>query len=196
MHITFLGRGPVATNLSALAKRVGHTTTLTGRDTDPGFADAALKADMVVLAIPYRATPELLPTLRDALAGKIVVDATNPLNEDWSPMTLAGGMSAAETIADAIPQSRMVKAFNTVFADIMTPDGLDRNGTPATTFIAGEDPDARAFVVKLAKDLGFGPVQVGPLSVARHLEALAHLNIAIAVGQNGGTQAAILYDKR
>lgn len=193
MHIAFIGRGPVATNLSQLARAAGHTAVTTGRDSDPGFADAVAGADLAVLAVPFRVHETLLPELHPALEGKTLIDATNPLNEHWSPIVLPDGISGAETLARALPGTAVVKAFNTVFADIMNADDLDRAGARATTFVAGNDADAVDTVCALASDMGFDPVSCGPLSAARYLEGLAHLNIGIAVGQGGGTKAAILY---
>ena len=196
MQIAFLGRGPVATNLAKLAESAGHSVQVSGRTGEPSFRVAADAAEVVVLAIPYRVAHDLLPGLADALTGKILVDATNPLDEDWSPIVAENGMSGAETIAALLPETHVVKSFNTVFADIMNTHGLERDGKAATTFIAGDDETAVSEVETLARELGFDPVLAGSLHFARYLEGLAHLNIAIAVGQGGGTQAAVLYDRR
>ena len=198
MKIAIIGTGAVARALATLAHATDHDVRL-GSRTPHGekmdYRDAAEWCDVVVLAIPYDALATMLPGLREPLAGKLVIDPVNPINADWSPRSLGAENSAAEEIADLLPDARVVKAFNTVFADVMTASGLDRNGRPATTFVAGDDSDAVETAAALARDLGFGPVRAGPLNVARQLEALAHLNIAIAVGQGGGTGAAILYDR-
>jgi 8-hydroxy-5-deazaflavin:NADPH oxidoreductase len=157
---------------------------------------AAAHGDIAVLAIPYSACAGLLPRHEAALAGKIVIDATNPLNENWSPLLLGQENSAGEEIARLLPKSKVVKAFNTVFADIMKPGKLARGTLAATAFICGDDEAANAEVAGLASSLGFAPVIAGPLKNARYLEGMAHLNIAIAVGQGGGTDAAFLYDQR
>lgn len=196
MQIAFLGRGPVATSLANLAEAGGHSAQVTGRTGDPSFEAVIKNSDLVVLAVPYRVVASLLPGLKNALAGKTLVDATNPLKEDWSPIIPERGLSGAETIAELLPRTYVVKAFNTVFADIMTPDGLRRNGKSATTFISGNDEGAVQKVETFAREIGFDPVVVGPLHLARYLEGLAHLNIAVAVGRGGGTNAAILYDRR
>jgi len=77
----------------------------------------------------------------------------------------------------------------------MKPERLTRLGVPVTAFVAGDDAEARQQVSSLARSMGFAPIETGPLSTARYLEAMAHLNIAIAVGQSGGTDAAFLYDQ-
>lgn len=99
MHIGFIGSGPVATNLATLFSSAGHTTTLGRREGPSTFASAIVGADVVVLAIPYRVCHEVLPELAEALRGKIVIDATNPLAADYSPLALADGRSAGEEVA-------------------------------------------------------------------------------------------------
>lgn len=203
MHLGFIGSGPVAQNLARLAAAAGHEVLLSARNPDKlvnefkvvGFDEAARWADIAVLAIPFRAAKDMLPSVASALADKVVVDATNPLNEDYTPILLAPGSSAGETIAELLPRSTVVKAFNTVFAEVMQADRLDRGGWRATTFVASEDPGARAKVALLARELGFAPVEAGPLAMARYLEGMAHLNIQIAFREGGGPNAAFLYDQ-
>lgn len=88
-----------------------------------------------------------------------------------------------------------MKAFNTVFADVMRPDRLVRASGRVTCFIASDDDAARDAVGALARSAGFAAEPVGPLRSARFLEAVAHLNIQIAVGMKGGTNAAFVYDR-
>lgn len=206
MKIGIIGGGNVASRLAALMADAGHDVAAGLRDTSrwprnskapaQSMEAAAAHGDIIVLAIPYSACAGVLPELAAALAGKIIVDATNPLNADWSPLLLGQENSAGEEIKRLLPQSRVVKAFNTVFADIMTPDGLKRAARNAAAFICGDDDKANKDVARLATSLGFAPVITGSLRNARYLEGMAHLNIAIAVGQQGGTDAAFLYDQR
>ena len=155
----------------------------------------AAQAEVIILAVPFSATREVLSTLASHLHGKIVVDATNPVNPDWSPMLLGQEDSGGEQIARALPGARIVKAFNTIFADVMRAPELVGAGKRVTCFIAADDPGARAIVSDLATSAGFAPLEVGPLAVARHLESMAHLNIQIAVGMGGGTGAAFEYHR-
>ncbi|MEJ1976962.1 MAG: hypothetical protein WDN49_13505 [Acetobacteraceae bacterium] len=124
-----------------------------------------------------------------------MVDTTNPHQADWSPLLLSPDNSAGEEIARLLPRSHVVKAFNTVFADIMVPDKLDRGGRKATGLLCGDDPAARALVSDFTASLGFAPLDAGPLRCARYLEAMSHLNVELAVHQGGGTDAAFLYDQ-
>ncbi|MEL6371660.1 MAG: NAD(P)-binding domain-containing protein [Pseudomonadota bacterium] len=196
MKIGILGAGSVGRALAGLIRAAGHEPLISER-TPSGdtvnFEEAAQSGEIVVIAVPYNATEVLLPSLASTLAGKTVVDATNPLNDDWSPKVLGAETSAAEEIAKLLPGTHIVKAFNTVFADIMTPEKLTRLGVRVTGFIASDHDSARRQVADLAKGMGLAPVETGPLATARYLEAMAHLNIAIAVRQSGGTDAAFLY---
>lgn len=203
MKIAIIGGASVANKLSALAVAAGHEVTIGARDpakvTELAAPATTIQAaidpaEIVILAIPYLALSEALPPLAEALNGKLVIDATNPLNPDYSPVETA--TSAAEEVQSMLPGARVVKAFNMIFADAMTPSGLDRNGKQATVFVASDDEEARQTVAKLAQELGFLPVEVGVLSGARYLEGMAHLNIHVAFAMGGGTDVAFIYDQR
>jgi 8-hydroxy-5-deazaflavin:NADPH oxidoreductase len=203
MKIGILGTGAVATKLAGLLAAQHHVVMGSRTPAAPegmeirklALADAVTDCDIVIVAVPFIAAREMLPMLAAAIGDAIVIDATNPLNDDWSPLQLGPENSAGEEIARLLPQARVVKALNTIFADIMTPAGIDRAGSRATAFIAGDDSAATATVSSVLGNAGFAPLATGPLKNARYLEAMAHLNIAIAVGQSGGTDAAFLYDR-
>lgn len=205
MKIGFLGGGNFGHNLANLLAGAGHEVMVGLRDPHrvlPGtlyrvvsLHDAARHGEVVFVAVLYSACAQALSPLTGDLTGKIVVDATNALHQDWSPL-LAPGESAALNMARWLPSSRLVKAFNTIFADVMQKGRLDRNGHRITTFIAGDEDEANARVAGLARDAGFAPVIVGGLSYSSHLEAMAHLNIQMALGRGGGTDAAFIYHQR
>jgi len=206
MKIGFIGGGNVGGNLASLLQAGGHDVTVGLRDmaekrVDATYraaqvADAIQNAEVVFVALPYDALATTLPPLAKALSGKIVVDVSNPVNADWSPKLLGEENSAGEETQRLLPGSKVVKAFNTIFADNMRPERLDRQGQRITAFVASDDRESADAVAGLARDAGFAPVIVGPLKLARQLEAMAHLNIAVAVGQGGGTNAAFVYDQR
>jgi 8-hydroxy-5-deazaflavin:NADPH oxidoreductase len=206
MNVGIIGHGNVGSKLAALLAAAKHTVVVGTRKVQRGatsqgtqfgsVSQAIASAEVIIIAIPYAACAEALRFHQHQFAGKVVIDATNPLLEDWSPLLLGEENSAGEEIARLLPEAQIVKAFNTVFADIMLPERLRRLAVPATAFIAGDHAAANDEVVKLASSIGFSPIITGPLKNARYLEAMAHLNIAIAVGQSGGTNAAILYDQR
>ena len=193
MKIGILGNGNVGTRLSALFTQAGHSVVVGTRD--GSFGAAAEHGEVVILAVPFKALDEVVVGLASTLVGKVVVDATNPLNEDWSPHIPEGAPSGAEWVQQRLPEARVVKAFNTIFADSMRRRAAD-SGQPGTTgFLCGDDAAARASVHTLLSDAGFLPVDAGPLLAARYLEAMAHLNIQLAVGMKGGTEAVFHYHR-
>ncbi len=201
MNIAIFGAGPVGNQLTTLCEAAGHQVLVCTRSAPSAsssrvthrFEAGARQAEAVVLAIPFRVAVEVLRPLKSLLHGKIVIDCTNPLNADWSPMLLGQTNSAAEEIARALPGARVVKAFNTIFADVMPAARRDRSGLRSTAFVAGDEDVAKQSVMQLATSFGFSSADVGPLWVARHLESMAQLNIQIAIGQKGGTNAAFIY---
>lgn len=202
MQIGIIGNGNVGAALGTLMEHAGHDVAMGVRDNSPARAGRAASvveaadSEVVIVAVPFAAFDELFDDqLRAALSGRVVVDASNPVQADWSPAPLEPGESAATDIARRVPDARVVKAFNTVFADSMTPERLERNGMRVTAFVAGDDHDAVETVAGLAEEIGFAPVVTGGLRTAWLLEAVAHLNIAIAVGQQGGTGAAFVYHR-
>lgn len=205
MKIGIFGFGAVGQQLALLLHSAGHSimvglaegsaSTHSIPYRHDSFAETAAASEAVVLAIPYTACAEVLPPLAELLAGKIIIDNTNPLNPDWSPLLLGQENSASETIQRLLPRSYVVKAFNTIFADVMQADRQQRDGQRITAFVCSDHAEAKTAVLGLAADAGFAPLDVGPLRCARQLESLAHLNIQLAVGQGGGTNAAVLYHR-
>jgi 8-hydroxy-5-deazaflavin:NADPH oxidoreductase len=196
MKIGIIGSGSVGTALSKLLGQAGHNVVVGSRtpdDTKVSYESASESRDIVIIAVPFSVVEATLPALAETIGASIVVDVTNPLNPDWSPLQLGEQNSAAETISRLLPKARVVKAFNTIFADIMSHTAMNRDGQKATAFIAGDDSDAVDTIANLATDVGLAPRKTGALRNARYLEAMAHLNIAIAVGQKSGTNAAFIY---
>ena len=131
-------------------------------------ADAVEGAEVVFLTVPWVAVDEILPQLGN-LDGVALVDVTNPYVE--GELKPHEGTSDAELIQAKVPGARVVKGWNTVFSPIVnsTPDF---DGVAASVFLAGDDGDAKAKVSSLARDLGYDPVDSGPLENARSLERL------------------------
>ena len=199
MRISFIGAGNVATNLGGLFNSAGHEivyATQNPRENQVSVAQACLHGEIVCFAIPYDAMHGVLTENKGALKGKIVVDITNAINlDDWSPLLLGQENSGAEEAAKLLPESSVVKAFNTIFADVMKPEKQKFHGQPLTAFIASDDEEAAQVIKQLADEAGFSGFIVGPLKNARYLEAMAHLNIAIAL-IGGGTDAGFSYHQR
>ena len=160
---------PSQEGLTAIAEQAPVQTTTSNREAVTG-------ADAVVLAVPFDAVEGLAADLRDELAGKIVIDVTNPLAPDLSGLS-TNGLSAAELVQKAAPDARVVKAFNTVLAANQADPSVD--GTQLDGFVASDDDDAKQAVLGLLDEIGFRSIDVGPLSSARYLEGMAFLNIAL-----------------
>lgn len=200
MNISIFGTGAMAGGLAVLFAKAGHRVTVASRDETKarsvadglgngiGAASFADAADAVVLAVPYEAAADVIDAA-GGLAGKIVIDITNPLTADYSGLTIGHATSAAEEIQKRAPSARVVKAFNTVFAAVLQ-NGGKAGGKPATVFVAGDDAEARKSVAALAASAGFAAVETGGLVSARYLEPVAGLNIALGYGLGHGTDIA------
>ncbi len=177
-QVTFGTRNPASEKARALIDRSGGEARVASPPA------AAVAAQTVVLATPWGVTREVLDALGE-LDGKILVDCTNPLSEDLSGLTLEADTSAAEQVARWAPEARVVKAFNTTGAANMA--DADYGAARLMMPLCGDDDAAKAEVAALAEELGFEPVDAGPLRRARQLEQLAVLWIALAYQQGLGT---------
>jgi 8-hydroxy-5-deazaflavin:NADPH oxidoreductase len=205
MRIAVLGTGNVGTALAGGWAGAGHEIVFGSRDPDgararaavgkvPGATaqrqdDAVVAADVVVIATPPDAAVEVARAA-GGLDGRIVVDVTNAVAPEDGALTVARSMASA--IAAAAPGARVVKAFNTIGFEHV--QGPDFGAVRPVMLVAGGDPDARALVLGLARDLGFDAVDAGPLGNAIHLEHLAALWIWLATrgGRGRGIAFALL----
>lgn len=198
MDISFIGAGNVASSLGEMFVQAGHHVkygTPTPKGEQLSVSEACDFGDIVCFAIPYSVMNEVLTANKNSLKDKIVVDITNVIQlEDWSPIPL-GEDSSGEQTSRLLPESKVVKAFNTIFADVMKNEKQAINGQKLTVFIASDDLDASGTIKKLADSIGFEGLIVGSIKNARYLEAIAHLNIAI-LSAGGGTDAGFAYLQR
>lgn len=212
MKIAVIGAGNVGSRLAKLFILAGHEITIGSREQEKAiaiaaqlgetvkgakYADAVASADVIIVTTPWanNTTLDVVKELSD-LTGKIVIDCTNPLAPDYMSNTLGYTTSSAEEIAKLIPGVPVVKAFNTIFAEVMEPGKQIFDGQKATGFYCGDDAAAKAIAAKLIEDAGFEPVDAGVLQNARYLEPMAQLNIQIAYGLGGGTNVAFRYMRR
>jgi predicted dinucleotide-binding enzyme len=188
MRIGVLGSGQVGQALGRGWARHGHELVLGTGDPQraelrewagesggqvAGFADAARHGDLVALALLGTATLEVLEQVgSDAFAGKVVIDATNPLTfESGSPGLFVGHTdSLGEQVQRTLPEARVVKAYNTVGNALMIDPQLP--GGPPTMFLAGDDDEAKQTVVDLLAATGWDSADLGDISAARELEAM------------------------
>jgi hypothetical protein len=203
MSIAILGAGNMAKGLAVLFAKAGYKVVVGARDLAKaqavaaaaghgaradGIAAAAKSADFVVLAVPFTAAAETLAAAGD-LAGKAVIDISNPLTPDYMGLTIGHSTSAGEEIQKLAPKAKVVKAFNTIFAQVLA-NGGRAAGRPTTVFIAGDDASANNAVEAIARKAGFDVVQTGGLKLARYLEPLAGLNVVLAYGRGLGADIA------
>ena len=182
--IAIIGRGNVGSALGRNATRAGHEVRLIDRD-EAATRDGAEWADLVLLAVPFPAIDTVVQTLGARVDGKVVVDVTNALTEDMS-LALGYTTSGAEELQKKLPGARVVKAFNTVFAQHMDTGRL--GDIRLTALVASDDADAKQTVRELADSMGFDALDAGPLRNARLVEPLGYLNIQLGYVLGLGTQ--------
>ena len=201
MKVTVIGSGNMGSGFVKQLKKAGHHVRVTGRNAEKAQqlaaqhgaravgASEAAASDVLVLATGYADAVPALQAL-GAIDGKVVVDVTNPLTADYMGLTIGHTTSAAEEIARAVPSSRVVKAFNTVFASVLAEGAGLGAGKTVPVFVASDDAPAKAAVSELARSIGFEVIDAGGLKNARYLEPLAGLNIYLGYGAGLGTQIA------
>jgi len=200
MQIAIVGSGNVGKALASSFTRAGHSVTLTASNPDNARAAAAQTgaqaadsnqqaigaAEVVVLAVQYPAVDAVLAEAGDALDGKVLIDTTNRV-DPADPGSVLDGTSAAEQIQTRVPGAKVVKAFNTALAARQADPVVE--GVALDGYLAGDDDQAKQTVAELVGSIGFRPVDVGPLVMARALEALALLNIMLQIRNNWPWQA-------
>jgi predicted dinucleotide-binding enzyme len=181
--VTIFGSGNMGTAIAAVLTAGGAVVEHVGS----ADSDATISGDIVILAVPYPALGDIAAKYGPQLAGKVVVDITNPLNfETFDSLTVPADSSAAAELAAALPSSRVLKAFNTTFAATLGAKAVGPNKT--TVLIAGDDADAKAALAAAIIAGGVDAVDAGALSRARELEAVGFLQLTLAVaGKIGWT---------
>lgn len=182
--IAIIGKGNVGSALARGLERAGYEVSAVGRDAE-AIRTASSWGESVLLAVPFGAIDEVVQKARGALAGKTVVDATNPLDANTN-LAVGFSTSGAEELQKKLPDSRVVKAFNTVFVQHMDSGRLA--DTALTAFVAADDDESKQSVLELARRIGFDAADAGPLKNARLLEPLAFFNIQLGYVVGMGTQ--------
>lgn len=193
MKVTIVGAGNMGRGVGMRAVAGGHDVEIVDRDPaeaqrlveELGGGATALErgapfgGEVVVLAVYYPGNKDAVREYADQLAGKVVVDVSNPVNtETWDSLATAPGISSAEELQQLVPEgTQVVKAFNTTFAKTLV-DG-EVAGQQLDVLLAGDDADAKAKVSRLAADAGLRPIDAGPLARAQELEHLGFLHISL-----------------
>lgn len=208
--ISIVGAGNVARGIATRALAAGYGVQILVRNEEQGKTLAGelsggvlggnvtvseigdqVVGDIVALAVPWSAVPDLAEAF-GGFAGKTLVDATNPLNADFTGLAVSPDTSGAEEIAKLVPQAKVVKAFNTVFAGNVTAG--EKNGEALDLLVAADDADAKAAVVAFAEKAGFRVIDTGALSQARTMETLAwlHMQLQFTRGTNFASAITIV----
>ena len=187
--ISIIGAGNMAAAIGALALKGGNTVEIISRDADKAAALARVlgdratvgtwgappDGDIVVLAVLYAGAVPVVTEYEEALAGKILIDITNPFNADATGLAVAQGSSVAQMISAVAPvRTPVVKAFNTLFSHVLAA------GRPVDVFMAGDDAQAKESVAAFITSLGLRPRDAGDLSMAHWLEGAGLLEMGLA----------------
>jgi 8-hydroxy-5-deazaflavin:NADPH oxidoreductase len=177
-NLSILGTGNMGQAIASVAAKGGHSVQQLGENN----LNTAVTGDVVVLAVPYPAVSEIISQRGEQLAGKIVVDITNPLNfETFDSLVVPADSSAAAEIARALPDSRVLKAFNTTFAGTLAAGTVGPLTT--TVLIAGDDADAKSTLAGIVTSGGLNAIDAGSLKRARELEAVGFLQLTLAANE-------------
>ena len=200
MNITILGAGNMGSALVKQLSNAGHRIRVTARNMEKAKAlstqysnvvaatpqEALADSEVVIIATGYGDAISALHQLGD-LSGRIVIDITNPLTDDYMGLTIGHSTSAAEEIAKVIPNAIVVKAFNTVFAQVLSNGPQLSDGNRVPVFFATDNEKARQVIRSLIDSIQFKAVDTGGLKNARYLEPMAGLNIYLGYGAGQGT---------
>ncbi len=209
MNIGIIGTGNMGGGLGKLWAGKGHKVFFGSRDPEKAkslvdsvgknasvgtYAEAAKFGEAVLLATPWGATQEAIKAA-GPLAGKILIDCTNPLTADFSALAIGHTTSAAAEIAKWAPGAKVVKAFNHIYAQIIhsSPQFGSQN---ASVFYCGDDASAKEVVGRLISEIGFEPIDAGPLTNARYIEPLTELMVHLAHFLGMGTDIAVKLIRR
>ena len=187
--ISIIGSGNMASAIGTLAVKGGNTVEVIGRDATKAEAlagalgdcatvgtwGAAPSGDIVILAVLFDSAVPTVIEYGNALADKIIVDITNPFNASATGLAVPHDTSIAQMVAEVAPTSaHVVKAFNTLFRDVLAAGG------PLDAFIAGDDAQAKASVSAFIESVGLRPQDTGDLSMAHWLEGAGLLSVGLA----------------
>jgi predicted dinucleotide-binding enzyme len=201
MKIAIIGAGNVGQTLGSALRSKGHTVIYGSRDPAShternvrSVAEALIGAEVVILATPWIATEALVVQHADGLAGKIVIDATNPVHPGLARLAVASNSSGVELLQSQARQAKFFKAFNSTGVDVMAHPRFAAG--KAAMFVAGPDGADKDTVLRIVADVGFEPVDAGELRAARQLEHLAMLWIQLALTKGYGRDFAFVIARR
>jgi hypothetical protein len=204
MRIGILGSGLMGGKLGTLFARAGHEVTFSYSRSEQKLKrlareakakagtprEAAQNAEAVLLAVHWSRMDDVLAQAGE-LSGKLVMSCSLPMNADDTALVVAHTSSGAEELAKKIPQARFVSVFNTVPSEVLFDVyASKRKASRPSLVYCGDDPRAKKVAVQLIRDVGFDPVDAGPLRIARYTEPFALLVAQLAYEGKGGPRLA------
>jgi len=211
MRVGILGSGLMGGKLGTLFARAGHEVVFSyarsqqklkrlareakgaARAGTPG--EAARESDVLLLAVHWSRVDDVLKRVGD-LAGKVIVSCSLPMNAANTELVLAHTSSGAEALAKKVPESRVVSAFNTVPSEVLAGVfGARRKATRPSLVYCGDEPRSKGIAADLIRDVGFDPVDAGPLRIARYTEPFALLIAQLAYEGKGGPELAYRFER-
>jgi predicted dinucleotide-binding enzyme len=211
MRVGILGSGLMGGKLGTLFARAGHEVVFSyargeqklkkfareakgaARAGTPG--EAARDSDVLLLAVHWSRVDDVLKQAGD-LAGKVIVSCSLPMNAADTGLVIAHTSSGAEALAKKVPKSRVVSAFNTVPSEVLFGVfGARRKARRPSLVYCGDEPRSKAITADLIRDVGFDPVDAGPLRIARYTEPFALLVAQLAYEGKGGPELAYRFER-
>src|SRR2546422_8173575 len=211
MRIGILGSGLMGGKLGTIWTRAGHDVVFSYSHSEQKLKklaldgkgkaragtprEAAQEADAVLLAVHWSRVDDVLKQAGD-LSGKVIVSCSLPMNADDSGLVIAHTSSGAEELAKRVPKARVVSAFGTVPSEVLF--GVfeaRRKANRASLVYCGDDASSKETAAKLIKDVGFEPVDAGPLRIARYTEPFALLVPELAYESDGGPEVAYRFER-
>ena len=212
MRVGILGSGLMGGKLGTLFARAGHEVifsyarsknrssrrshgTPRARRGAGTPREAAKEADALLLAVHWSRIDDVLNQAGD-LSGKVIVTCSLPMNDDNTELVIAHTSSGAEELAKKVPKARVVCAFNTVPSEVLF--GVyeaRRKATRPSLVYCGDDQSAKGLAAELIRDVGFDPVDAGPLRIARYTEPFALLVAQLAYEGKGGPELAYRFER-
>src|SRR5438105_3605445 len=204
MRIGILGSGLMGGKLGTIWARAGHEVVFSyarseqklkklGRHGTP--REAALEADAVLLAVHWSRVDDVLKQAGD-LSGKTIVSCSLPMNADDTDLVIAHTSSGSEALAKKVPRARVVSAFNTVPSEVLFGVFAARRKARKPSLVyCGDDARSKKIAAKLIRDVGFDPVDAGPLRIARYTEPFTMLIAQLAYEGEGGPELAYRFER-
>jgi predicted dinucleotide-binding enzyme len=211
MRIGILGSGLMGGKLGMILARAGHEVVFSyarsqgklgglardaGKNARAGTpAEAARNADVLLLAVHWSRVDDVLKQAGD-LAGKVIVTCSLPMKADDSGLVLGHTTSGAEELAKKASEARVVSAFNTIPSEVLFGVFAARHKAPKPGLVyCGDEPDSKEIAAGLIRDVGFDPVDAGPLTIARYTEPFALLVAQLAYEGTGGPELAYRFER-